>query len=262
MKEGAGRPGKRLFVGVRIAVSASNTLAGCAETLARRARDAGVDLRWVPPTNYHVTLAFLGWTGVEAIGPVCDALAAAVAGQGRMTFRTTRLGAFPSLDHASVLWAGVEDGGALTRLARPIGAAMAGLGFERSETAGGGPDGSADGAGGRAPRGVDRDRQTFHPHVTIARLRTPRALREIVLPMAEQMFGDTRIDAVTLFESETKSSGSVYREVQKIAFDRAARTPSEPSKRQTDALERGTPDREPDDSLTDDGWPRGQGPTE
>lgn len=231
------RPGKRLFIGVRISVAASNALAGCAETLARRARDAGVDLRWVAPVNYHVTLAFLGWTGVEAIGRVCDAAAEAVAGEGRTTFRTTRLGAFPALDHASVLWAGIEDGTALTRLARSIGAAMAGLGFQV-------------------------ERSPFHPHVTIARLRTPRAIREIVLPMAEQMFGDTRIDAVTLFESETKSSGSVYREVQKIAFEKALGARSEPSKRQTDALERGIPDREPDDSLTDDGWPRGQGPTE
>lgn len=231
------RPGKRLFVGVRISVAASNALAGCAETLARRARDAGVDLRWVAPVNYHVTLAFLGWTGVEAIGRICDALAAAIAGESRTTFRTTRLGAFPSLDHGSVLWAGIEDGAALTRLARSIGGAMTGLGF----------------AGEARP---------FHPHVTIARLRTPRAIREIVLPMAEQMFGDTRIDAVTLLESETKSTGSVYREVCKIAFEKAVWTPSEASKRQTDALERGTPDREPDDSLTDDGWPRGQGPTE
>jgi len=231
------RPGKRLFIGVRISVAASNALAGCAETLARRARDAGVDLRWVAPVNYHVTLAFLGWTGVEAIGRVCDALAEAVAGEGRTTFRTTRLGAFPSLDHASVLWAGIEDGAALTRLARSIGAAVAGLGFQV-------------------------DPRPFHPHVTIARLRTPRAIREIVLPMAEQMFGDTRIETVTLFESETKSSGSVYREVQKIALDRALRTASEPSQRQTGALERGIPDREPDDTLTDDGWPRGQGPTE
>jgi RNA 2',3'-cyclic 3'-phosphodiesterase len=231
------RPGKRLFIGVRISVAASNALAGCAETLARRARDAGVDLRWVAPVNYHVTLAFLGWTGVEAIGRVCDALAEAVAGEGRTTFRTARLGAFPALDHASVLWAGIEDGAALTRLARSIGAAMAGLGFQL-------------------------ERSPFHPHVTLARLRTPRAIREIVLPMAEQMFGDTRIDAVTLLESETKSNGSVYREVQKIALERAVWTASEPSKRQTDALERGIPDREPDDSLTDDGWPRGQGPTE
>jgi RNA 2',3'-cyclic 3'-phosphodiesterase len=250
------RPGKRLFVGVRISVAASNALAGCAETLARRAQDAGVDLKWVAPINYHVTLAFLGWTGLEAIGRVCDALAAAAAGESRTTFRTARLGAFPSLDHASLLWAGIEDGAALTRLARSIGAAMAGLGFKRSEM------------GGGAPGGVARDAQPFHPHVTLARLRTPRAIREIVLPMAEQMFGDTRIDAVTLFESETRSntsaSGSVYREVQKIAFERASRTPPEPSKRQTGALERGTPDREPDDTLTetDDGWPRGQGPTE
>src|SRR5689334_19585339 len=133
-------------------------------------------------------------------------------------------------------------------------------GIERSETGGGDPDGSAGGAGGKAPRGSNA--RPFHPHVTIARLRTPRAIREIVLPMAEQMFGDTRIEAVTLFESETKSSGSVYREVQKIAFEKALRTPSEPSQRQTDALERGIPDRDPDDSLTDDGWPRGQGPTE
>jgi hypothetical protein len=38
------RPGKRLFIGVRISVATANALAGCAETLARRARDAGFDL--------------------------------------------------------------------------------------------------------------------------------------------------------------------------------------------------------------------------
>ena len=82
--------------------------------------------------------------------------------------------------------------------------------------------------------------------------------------MAEQMFGDTRIDAVTLFESETKSSGSVYREVAKIAFKKARNPALEGEKRQTSTLERGTPGRESDEAQTqtDDGWPRGQGPTE
>ena len=226
-----------MFVGARISVGAANALAGCAETLARRARDAGVELRWVAPANYHVTLAFLGWTGVEAIRPVCDALAQAVAGAPRITFRTSRLGAFAALDRATVLWAGIEDGAALTRLAGSIGEAMGTLGFARED-------------------------RPFHPHVTIARLREARAIRDVVLPMAEQMFGDTRIDAVTLFESETKSSGSVYLELEKIAFQQASGGPREREKRQTDALERGTPDREPDETLTDDGWPRGQGPTD
>jgi len=133
-----------------------------------------------------------------------------------------------------VLWAGVEDGGALARLAQSIGDAMVGLGFAREARA-------------------------YHPHVTIARL-NPRAIREVVLPMSEQMFGDTKVDAVTLFESETKSTGSVYREVRKIAFKRARNAPPEAEKRQTAALEPGLPGREPDEALTDDGWPRGQGP--
>jgi 2'-5' RNA ligase len=234
------RAGKRLFVGARVSVAAANALAGCAETLARRARDAGVELRWVAPANYHVTLQYLGWTGVETVGAICDALAAAVAGEPRLTFRAARLGGFGSLDKATVLWAGIDDPAPLGRLAGKVADAMAGLGFAR-------------------------DARPYHPHVTLARLREARAIRDVVLPMAEQMFGDTRIDAVTLFESETKSTGSVYSEVAKIAFSQAPNRPFEHEKRQTGALERGTPERhasEPDDTMTDDGWPRGQGPTE
>lgn len=225
---------KRLFVGVRVSVATANTLAGCAETLARRARDAGLDLRWVPPVNYHVTLAFLGWTRPDAIGAVCDAVGAAVAGEARISFRTSRLGGFPSLDHASVLWAGIDDQGtaALTRVAEAVMTATERLGFAREARA-------------------------YHPHVTIARLRDARAVREVVLPMAEQMFGDTKIEGVTLFESETKSSGSVYHEVAKLPFQlvRLQAVPAE--KRQTSPLE-----GDDTQTQTDDGWPRGQGPTD
>jgi 2'-5' RNA ligase len=240
------KPGKRLFVGARISVGTANALAGCAETLARRAKAAGIDLRWVAPAHYHVTLAFLGWTGIDAIDSVCDALVTATTGLERIAFRTSRLGAFPSLDQAGVLWAGVagiagneEAGAPLGRLAQSVGDAMAQLGFAR-------------------------DPRPFHAHVTLARLREPRSIREVVLPMAEQMFGDTRIDAVTLFESETKSSGSVYRELEKISFRKAPNPPLGSELRQTVPVERGPADREPDEmqTQTDDGWPRGQGPTD
>ena len=53
--------GKRLFVGVRVSVQTANALAQCAEQLARRAKDAHIDVQWVPPINYHLTLKFLGW---------------------------------------------------------------------------------------------------------------------------------------------------------------------------------------------------------
>lgn len=229
---GGGGGGKRLFVGGRISVATANALAGAAETLARRARDAGVDIRWIPPVSYHVTIRFLGWTRAEAIGAVRDALGDAAAGIAPLSFRTTRLGAFASLERATVLWAGVEAPSPLIELAGRVEAACARLGY--------------------AP-----ERRPFHPHVTIGRLREARAVREVVLPLAEQMFGDTSLDALTLFESETKSSGSVYRELQKIQLSSRSGGAISAPERQTPPVQLvGSPPAEPD---TDDGWPRGQG---
>lgn len=227
-----GNEGKRLFIGARVSVATSNALAGAAETLARRARDAKTDVKWVPPVNYHLTLKFLGWTRIETIGAIEDRLEAALRGMPRITFRTARIGAFPSIDKATVVWAGIDEGGGapLSELARRIEGAMDSLGFA-VET------------------------RPFHPHVTLGRLRENRPLKEVVLPVAEQMFGDTRIDAVTLFESETKSSGSVYREISRIEFKAVEST----AERQTRAVDLGATNQAESED-TDDGWPRGQGP--
>src|SRR4051794_23080613 len=97
--------GKRLFIGARVSVQTSNALASAAETLQRRFKDARLDLKWVAPANYHVTLKFLGFTREDAIAAVVDALDNALRGAQPVKFRTARLGAFPSLEKASVLWA-------------------------------------------------------------------------------------------------------------------------------------------------------------
>ena len=99
--------------------------------------------------------------------------------------------------------------------------------------------------------GYPAESRAFHAHVTLGRLRETRPLKDLVLPMSEQMFSDTRIDGVTLFESETKSSGSVYRDLHRIAFKKLSDARFDAEKRQTGAVELG------DD--TDDGWPRGHG---
>lgn len=224
------QPGKRLFVGIRVSVGTSNALAGAAETLARRARDAGVDIRWVAPVGYHVTMKFLGWTRESALEAVLDAIARAAESTPRFTMKCARLGAFPTGEKASVVWAGIEEqSGALDALAKRLEEGCARLGFER-------------------------EKRPFHPHVTIGRLAKVAAVREVVLPMAEQMFGDTRVDSMLLFESETKSSGSVYKEIRRIDFKAAVLAGDPASERQTPALLREHADTDPE---TDDGWPRG-----
>ncbi len=209
---------KRLFIGIRVSVQTANALTQAAESLQRRAKDARLELKWVAPVNYHVTLKFLGATRPDAVGAVRDALEKAVVGVEPFKFRTARLGAFRSLEKASVVWAGVE--GALDDLAARIDKAMAGIGYPP-------------------------EKRAFHAHVTLARLRETRPVKDVVLPLSEQMFSDTRVDGVTLFESETKSSGSVYRDLHRINFKMPEKTPE----RQTGALDLG--------DETDDGWPRG-----
>jgi RNA 2',3'-cyclic 3'-phosphodiesterase len=228
--------GKRLFLGLRVSVATANGLAQCAEQLARRAREANLEVKWVTPASYHVTLKFLGWTRVDLIEALDDRIAAVVAGIGPFKFKTAKLGAFPSLDKSTVVWAGVEDPGPegkgrdslpalgpIGELAKRIEAATVELGFP-AET------------------------RPFHPHVTLGRVRETRLLREVVLPMSEQMFSASTADHVILFESETKSSGSVYKEISKIALKTALEAPLDAEKRQTGALELG--------DETDDGWPR------
>jgi RNA 2',3'-cyclic 3'-phosphodiesterase len=232
---GAARPGeagacesgaRKLFVGTRIAVAAANALAGASETLARRARDAGLDVKWVAPANYHVTLEYLGWTRSEAIVAIGDALVRAVAGTPRFELQVARLGGFASLDRASVVWAGIVDPAPLVALAGKVAAAMTALGYQT-------------------------DARPYVPHVTLARLRTPAAVREVVLPLAEQMFGGGAIAEVLLYESETKPTGSVYRELRRIGFQTASQTASNGEKRQIDRVELSASED------TDDGWPRG-----
>ena len=230
----------RLFVGARVSVPTANALASAAETLARRARDAGFDIRWVAPVGYHVTLAFLGNTRRDAIPAIRDALDAAVA-TSPIKIKTARLGAFPSLDKPRVVWAGIdEQTGELAALAKRVREGVARLGY--------------------------RDDKPFHAHVTIGRVKADpdkppaklASLKEVVLPLSEQMFGDTRLDGITLFESETKSTGSVYREVHRAAFKTALPEPPEREKRQTGALGLGAPGELAVERETDDGWPRNE----
>lgn len=186
----------RLFAGVPVAVPVAQALAGACETLARRARHHDVRIAWVPPANYHVTLAFFGAARSEVVPAVIDRMRTVAAAGKPLRFRTARLGAFASPSKATVVWAGVDDpGGELARLAEAVAAAGAELGFAR-------------------------DARAFHPHVTIGRLKAPAAVAEVLLPLSEQAFSETRCDSITLFESVTKPSGSEYRVVASLPLGR------------------------------------------
>jgi 2'-5' RNA ligase len=141
-------------------------------------------------------------------------------------FEAARLGAFPSPQKATVVWAGIEDpGGKLAALAARVEAEMVALGFPA-------------------------EARRFHPHVTIGRLKEPADVSNVILPMSEQVFSETRCPEIVIYESVTKSTGSEYVPIVRAPLGaRKHQTPRvEPphGKQGTDADDRGDPDPDRD----------------
>lgn len=220
----SGPASRRLFVGVPVAPAVAEQLAGTCESLARRAQGQGVPLRWVAPASYHVTLKFLGWTRAEATPAIVQALERAAVTVEPFRWKAARLGAFPSTGKATVVWAGVEDPAGLAALAAALERELGEIGFPRE------------------PR-------RFHAHVTLARLREPRDVGDVLLPLSEQTFSVTRVDSVDLLETVTMSAGSEYVSIARQALGR----PRTPAIRQSEAVKPASIDTT---SGTDDGWDR------
>ena len=156
---------------------------------------ASVDARWTSVGDQHVTLNFLGWIPGGDLAEVIAALDVVAARHSRADASISGLGAFPRLRRARVLWAGIDDPEELLpALAEDLGRELRAVGY------------------------VPEDRG-FTPHLTLARLKTPRSLEGALpeLPASSDRFA---VDRITLFRSRLAPSGARY-EILHEAYLRA-----------------------------------------
>lgn len=227
---------RRLFIAVDVSAAAP-TLSAEVDRLARRASTHHIAVNWVPAADVHLTLKYLGWAREEAIEAIADRLVRA-ASVPPFPVRLAGLGAFPHVDSASALWAGVEGQGcdSLMALAASVEAHMTDLGFAA-------------------------EKRPYFPHVTLGRLPESRGIGDLI-GHEKQMFSDLVVEGLDLYESQAVTDTSVasarYKRIRKIPF----LPPKTAFGRQGESVER--QHRTPNDELnridTDDGWPKGQGP--
>lgn len=144
------------------------------------------DVRWVSPSQMHLTLRFIGDVDVARFEQVKTALQSVRFEAHTITLKG--VGHFPAQGMPRVLWAGVEGAGVLKRLARDIDRVLVGLGFEP-------------------------DRKGLSPHVTLARLKYPLPAGELKQFYARNKHFEAdvvTVESFALFSSVLSPDGAVY----------------------------------------------------
>jgi 2'-5' RNA ligase len=160
------------------------------------ARSVRVGLRWEQRERYHLTLQFLG--PVREVAPVVEGLAAAAAQRDAFEFRFGGAGAFPKPGRARVVWMGAASGGDdLVALAGAVGGTL-------------------------GPVGYEADRKEFHPHLTLARLKVPDNVSDVLAAIGPEPVGDPfTVGELVLYQSELSPKGPAYTVLERFCLRNA-----------------------------------------
>ena len=154
-----------------------------------RLQKQSVKASWVRPENIHVTLVFLGEVSPRRIDLFPGILDASAVELTPFTFAVSGLGIFGSPRNPRVVWAGIPDPpNELMSLQKAIQDRLIRAGFE----------------------GI---KQTFHPHLTLGRIRGRHQgvqLTSAIVSAKNSDFGTVPVRCVLLVQSYLEAGGVRY----------------------------------------------------
>jgi len=150
---------------------------------------AGADVKLVERENLHLNLRFLGDLGEAEVSEVKSRLRRLSLRGADVTVRG--VGAFPTIARPRVVWAGIaqEDEPLVIPIAREVIGTLEGIG--------------------------ERDDRPFRPHITLARVRSGRNMRElteVLRQIAGIEFGTVSLREFKLKSSMLTPNGPIYRD--------------------------------------------------
>ena len=173
-----------------IAVEVSPTVLRRAADLIERLQASDVQVKWVNPSNMHLTLKFLGDVAEAELPAVCRAVDQAATPLQLFEISLVGAGAFPDLRRPRTVWIGVDRGAdALCRLQAALDKSLKKLGFPK-------------------------ERRRFHPHLTIGRIRQSGAAASLLGDRIRELeqfdAAGATIDSVVVFASHLAKTGPTY----------------------------------------------------
>jgi 2'-5' RNA ligase len=148
----------------------------------------GPGLKPVDLGSVHITLKFLGETDESLVPKIGEAMERAVRGTPTFTIKMSKAGAFPSRPPIRVVWVGLKGAEPLAMMAKGLEEDLAAIGFSKEE-------------------------RPFSPHLTLARVKDPRAsyaATKLVERFRDQEFGEQPINSIKLKRSVLSRAGPEY----------------------------------------------------
>lgn len=184
----------RVFCAVELPSSVRKKLIEHISRLRELAPD--VQASWSREQNLHLTLKFLGQVQTSRLDRLSKAAATATSRISTIQLSIEETGVFPKHGKPRVLWVGVKDeSDGLRELHRRLEDACDREGFAKED-------------------------RTFHPHLTLARLRNPQSAHQLVTAHKQLHFDPTpvTVSELLVFRSELSPKGSKYSVISRHAL--------------------------------------------
>ncbi len=154
---------------------------------------AELGYKWVPAKNYHVTLAFLGQLEESQKAFVTERLFDLQDKLEPFDLLISGVDAFSSEREARLIYCGVQNKKALRGL---VDMTREAIGLE--------PD------------------EHYSPHLSIARLRNPANVKDIISPVRRKDFFKVKVTEIRLYRSILTGPFPVYEVLERVAFRKSA----------------------------------------
>lgn len=159
-------------------------------------KKADADIKWVKPENIHITLKFLGEVDEAKLAGIKQILDGISAQFKPFEITLFKLGAFPSLNYARVVWVGIDKSCAeVEKIASQVEEELEKIGFPKEE-------------------------RPFSAHLTLGRVKSAKnkdKLKEMLASL-EARPKSSLIDKIVLYKSTLTPSGPIYTAIHEAPF--------------------------------------------
>ncbi|MCP3872356.1 MAG: RNA 2',3'-cyclic phosphodiesterase [Desulfobacteraceae bacterium] len=176
-----------------IAISLPKGTKSFLNDLQEQLRKSGIRASWPKPAAMHLTLKFLGNIKGHEIEAIKTCMTKSVKNIPKHTLFTSGIGVFPSVKRAKVIWSGIRgQTDILEKLENCLEKTLFG------------------------DMAIKIENKRFLPHLTLARIKQPifpNKMDRLLQKFKDSRSSEFLISNITLFQSELKSSGAIYKSI-------------------------------------------------